>query len=270
MISSENKKFSIEYNTRLNSFTTSNTQYTASLNGKFRTKNVKCPQCKQTAYVDNGYHAVEQSIIKALSLKIKVSQFHCKKCNTYWSTEREIIDKVVMKIKELTKSLMLGCARLGLSFEKAVKLVQEQTGISYSPQYLYELYVNLLGQVKQEKFASASGVYYYDEQFLLVNGERVCRLTLKDAVTGQVIVDKQTADAKKDTIREVLQQALEGLLVDAFIIDMRNEYPELLHELFPNAKIQWCIFHLYKLIWKELRDEYGKSVPLHELYNLSL
>ena len=38
--------------------------------------------------------------------------------------------------------------------------------------------------------------------------------------------------------------------------------------MFPNAKIQWCIFHLDKLIWKELQDEFGKNPPLCQLYNV--
>jgi hypothetical protein len=268
VIMSENKKFSIEYNTRLTGFLTGNSQkYSVSVNGKIRTAKINCQECGSADYVDNGYHAVEDSIITQLGLKILIAQFHCKKCNTFWSTNREIIDKLIIKEKDFVKSLMLGCVRNGLSFENASTVVAERTGVNYSGQYLSELYNGSLDQVKQEKISSASGVYHYDEQFLLVNGEKKCRVTVKDAVTGKVVIDVQTEDAKKETIKQVLQQALEGLPVDVFIIDMRQEYPELLHELFPNAKIQWCIFHLYKLIWKELRDEYGKSIPLHELYN---
>ena len=77
----------------------------------------------------------------------------------------------------------------------------------------------------------------------------------------------QAENAQKETLRKVLSTALEGLPVEAFIVDMNPHYPELLKELFPNVKIQWCVFHLYKRIWKELRDEFGKKVPLVQLYN---
>jgi len=73
---------------------------------------------------------------------------------------------------------------------------------------------------------------------------------------------------QKKTIQKVMQTALEGLPVDVFIVDMNSRYPELIRELFPNAKIQWCIFHLDKLIWKELQDEFGKNPPLCQLYNV--
>lgn len=265
---SENKSFSVEYNTRLTGFTTSSSQgYFASVSGKIRTAKVSCPTCGKAAYVDNGYHAVEDSVITQLGLKILIAQFHCKKCGKRWSTNREVVDELISKEKDFVKSLMLGCTRAGLSFQKASALVTETTGVSYSGQYLGELYVNLLEQVKQEKFLSASGVYHYDEQFLLVNGKEKCRLTIKDAVTGKVIVDAQTEDAQKETIAQALRAGLEGLPVEAFIVDMKRQYPELLKELFPTAKIQWCLFHLYKLIWKELHDEFGKKVPLVQLYN---
>ena len=265
---SENKKLSVEYNTRLTGFTTNSSQgYLTSVSGKIRTVKVSCPSCGKAAYVDNGYHAVEDSVITQLGLKVLISQFCCKSCGKRWSTNREVVDELIRKEKDFVKSLMLGCARAGLSFQKASALVTETTGVKYSPQYLYELYVEQLSQVKQEKFLSASGVYHYDEQFLLVNGEEKCRLTVKDAVTGKVIIDLQAENAQKETIAQVLSNGLEGLPVEAFIVDMNRHYPELLKELFPKVKIQWCVFHLYKLIWKELHDEFGKKVPLMQLYN---
>ena len=48
---------------------------------------------------------------------------------------------------------------------------------------------------------------------------------------------------------------------------MNRIYPELIHKLYPHAKIQWCIFHLHKIIWKELQDEFGKNIPLVQLNN---
>lgn len=204
---SENKKFSIEYNTRLVGFLTKSSQgYLVSTKGKIRTAKVNCP-----------------------------------KCGKRWSTSREAVDELISKEKDFVKSLMLACARAGLSFQKGSALVTETTGVSYSGQYLGELYVNLLKQVKQEKFLTASGVYHYDEQFLVVNGKEKCRLTVKDAVTGKVIVDVQTENAQKETIKQVLSAGLEGLPVEAFIIDMKQMYPELLKELFPNVKVQWCV-----------------------------
>ena len=157
--------------------------------------------------------------------------------------------------------------RQGLSFESATSLVEETVGHSYSPQYLHELYTTALDNVKQEKFYGASGVYNYDEQHLKENGNAVCRLAIKDAVDGKIILDKLTSDAKKETIAKEVSKALGGLPVDAFIVDMNHIYPELIHELYPRAKIQWCIFHLHKIIWKELQEEFGKNIPLVQLNN---
>lgn len=267
MKSSEVKKISVEYNTRLNGFSDGKRCYVASVDGKLKTMHVACPQCGQATYVENGYHAVEDGLIKSLGLRINIAQFFCKKCGVFWSSEREIVDCVIGEFKGFLKSLLLGCARRGLSFESASALVEEKVGKTYSSQYVYELYVEALSRVCREKFVSASGVYHYDEQFLLVNGKESCRMTIKDAVTNKVIIDVYTPDARKETITRVLHTALKGLPVDAFIVDMNPHYPEIFHKHYPRAKIQWCIFHLYKIIWKDLRDEFRKNIPLLQLYN---
>jgi len=264
---SEHKKFSVEYNTILPGFIKGSTHYVASLDGKIKTISVACPKCKQATYVDNGFHQVEDRLIRTLGLNIKIAQFHCKRCSIYWSTERELVDNVIQKHKDFVKSLLLGAARQGLSLENATELVKDTVGTSYSPQYLYELYVKALDQVKQEKFSSASGVYYYDEQFLKENGQETCRLTVKDAVTEKVLLDRRAVNAQYGTIEQALRKALDGLPVEAFIVDMNQQYPGIILKLYPKAKIQWCIFHLDKLIWKELRDEFGKTISLVQLYN---
>ncbi|GEM_PF-6830715 len=267
MKSFEVKNISVEYNTRLSGFGDGKKCYVACVDGKLKTKHVCCPYCGHAVYVENGYHVVEDGLIQALGLPIRVAQFECKKCGTFWSSERELVDHVIEKFKGLIKALLFGCARRGLSFESASRLVAEKIGFSYSPQYGYELYVEALSKVRREKITSASGVYHYDEQFLLENGKEVCRMVIKDAVTNKVIIDVVTPDAQKQTIARVLHTALKGLPVDALIVDMNPHYPELIHELFPKAKIQWCIFHLDKLVWKEFHDEFGKNIPLLQLFN---
>jgi hypothetical protein len=263
-----NNNFSVEYNTRLSSFTGDKPAYLVSLQGKLKLADTVCPSCGHIDYVENGYHNVENSIICSLGLQIKIGQFFCKRCKTFWSSDRGLIDTFIQQEKEFAKSIMLGCVRCGLSLAKAKEIIGKQMGIEYSIQYLSELYISAIDQIKIEKVSSASGVYNYDEQYLLVNGEKVCRLTVKDAVTKKIIFDKQTKDAMKETIKRVLSEELEGLSVEVFIVDMRQMYPEMLRELYPNVKVQWCIFHLYKIIWKEMQDKFGRNIPLLQLYNI--
>lgn len=270
MITTKHKKLSIEYNTRLPGFINGNPLYVASLDGKIRTSCVCCPNCGSRHFVDNGYHAVEDSFIRKLGLRINIAQFQCKKCGNHWSTQRELIDDIIRKEKEFLKSLLLGCARSGLSFQRSCETVKESIGHSYTSQYLHELYTNALGQVKIEHTASASGVYYYDEQFLKENGRAICRLAIRDQVTGKILLDKMDVDASESAIKRALHEALDGLPVEAFTVDMAVKYPGIIKELFPKASIQWCIFHLYKLIWKELKEEFGKNPPLQQLYNVYL
>ncbi len=264
------KNFSVEYNTKLSGFVDGERKYFVSIDGKIKSKNQSCPHCGCVFYVDNGYHLVEDEVIVSLGLKVRVAQFKCKLCFNVWSSERELIDEIINQQNDLIKSLLLGCVRRGLSFENSCKVVEDYVGFSYSPQYLYEIYVNFLDEVKKEKVFEASGIYNYDEQFLIENGEKVCRLTIKDAVTNKIICDERTTDKQKNTIIKLLKSSLKNLPVLAFIFDMDQKYPEIIKEIFPKAKIQWCIFHLYKIIWKEFHDELGKNIPLNQLYNAYL
>lgn len=270
MIETQNNIVSIEYNARLPGFINGNTRYVASIDGKIRTASVCCPNCASCNYVNNGYHAIKDSLVQSLGLNIKISQFECKRCGFRWSTQRELIDRIIAKEKEFVKSVMIGAARMGLSFERSCTLAQDTMSVGYSPQHLYELYVSALDQVKIERAASASGVYYYDEQFLRENGKEVCRLTIRDQVSGQILLDKRDVDAQENTIKRAMHEALDGLPVEAFTIDMATRYPSIIAELYPNAQIQWCIFHLDKLIWKEVTEEFSKNPPLHQLYNAYL
>lgn len=270
MIVTKNNTLSIEYNTRLPGFVTGNTLYIASLDGKIRTSRVSCPGCGSTHHVDNGYHPVEDSFVRVLGLKMNIAQFKCKKCGLLWSTERELIDKVIRAEKEFIKSFMIGCVRSGLSLVDSCVLVRDNVGKAYSPQYLHKLYTDALDCVKLERAASASGVYYYDEQFLKENGREICRLAVRDQITGKILIDKTDVDASETAIKCALRDALDGFPVEAFTVDMAVRYPGIIAELYPRAVIQWCIFHLDKLIWKELTEEFGKNPPLQQLYNVYL
>src|SRR3989338_1846585 len=99
------------------------------------------------------------------------------------------METFIQKKKDFVKFMMLGCVRKGLSLESATCIIGEAAGITDSLQYLDELYIAALNEIKAEKFSNASGIYYSDEQFLKINGKEVCRLAIKDAVTRMVLLD---------------------------------------------------------------------------------
>ena len=266
----KSKKFSIEYNTRLTSFGAGKQSYVILPNGKIKEKSPKCPRCGSSDCRENGYYEITHRIIRELGITANNGQYECKQCGHPFHTDRSLIDNFINSLTDFIKSLLIGCAKLQMSYEASSRIVEEKIGISYCREYVRQLYNEVSAKVIEEWLAETSGVYHYDEQFLTVNGIKVCRLTVKDAVTNKIICDMSTSDAKEDTIKKTLSYHLSGLKVDCFIIDMAPHYPNILHELFPKAKIQWCIFHLDNLIWKELIKTYGRNIPLHELYNVYL
>lgn len=266
----KHKNISVEYNASLTSFGYGNNAFIILPSGKIIEKSPLCPRCRCKNCRKNGYYEIEHRVIRELGIDAKNGQYECKNCGCHFHTNRSLIDSFIDSITDFIKSLLKGCAKCKMTYETASSLVEERIGVSYSGEYVRQLYNEACAQITEERTAEASGVYHYDEQFLLVDGVEVCRLTIKDAVTGKIICDTQTEDAKEETIKKVFRHHLNGLKVDCFILDLASRYLNILHELFPKAKIQWCIFHLYRLIWKELIDDYGRSVPLHELYNVYL
>ena len=264
------KNFSVEYNTRLSSFGAGKRSYVVLPNGKIIEKCPACPVCGSPDCRENGYYIIVHRVLRELGIKVKNGQYECKHCGYSFHTDRSLIDGFISSIMEFIKSLLAGCAKLKMSYDAASQLVKEKVGISYCGEYVRQMYDEAIAQVKEERMEEASGVYHYDEQFLSVNGVEVCRLTIKDAVNDKIVADVQTADAKEETIKRTLSEKLDGLKVECFIIDLARRYPNILQELFPKAKIQWCIFHLNQIIWKDLRDTYGRNIPLHEIYNVYL
>lgn len=261
------KNFSVEYDTRLTSFGAGSLSYLILPNGKILEKFPRCNICGSRDCRENGYYEIVHHIFRELGMVIKNGQYECNRCGNPFHTDRSLIDSFIGSITGFIKSLLMGCAKLKMPYDAASLLVKEKLGISYCGEYVRQIYNEALAAVKEERITEASGVYNYDEQFLSVNGIEVCRLTIKDAVNGKVIADEQTADTKEETIKQTLLKYLFDLPVECFILDLAPRYPNIFHDLFPKAKIQWCIFHLHQLIWREFVYTYGKNIPLHELYN---
>ena len=48
------------------------------------------------------------------------------------------------------------------------------------------------------------------------------------------------------------------------MVDLAMGYPQMLKDIFPNVRVQWCLFHLNKLVVKDFESEkklnrYGKK-----------
>jgi hypothetical protein len=225
-----------------------------------------CPCCNSYGYVvHNGWHGCKAKVVKELGLEIKNGQYWCKKCGCYWSVRCEEVDCFIEQYKQVVTGVVFDLYIKGLSLRNVIDHVQSCLCYSVSHEWVRQVYVEAAEMVEQAKVLETSGVFHYDEQFL----SQGVRITLKDSVTKKVILDQLFNDKRRETIIEALNKALKPYKKVVLIADMDSKYPGVLKELYHGkVEIQWCIFHLYRLIGKEFKQAYkGKSFPLEQLLN---
>jgi uncharacterized protein YcfL len=119
------------------------------------------------------------------------------------------------------------------------------------------------------------GFYGYDEQFLKINGKRAYRVVFYDLTKNKVIYEQIHYRFSKKILQRILKKVFPNAKPKGFVTDMRVEYPSAFRSVFGRkVKLQFCIFHLNKLILKEYADslKIGKSIKwtLTDKYNMYL
>ena len=98
--------------------------------------------------------------------------------------------------------------------------------------------------------SNLSGYYCYDEQYLKIDGKRFYRINLIDSILNKPVRESIVNDLEYDTVKSFIEKAISGIPVHAITTDHRREYKSIMDELKINHQL--CIFHLYKLIGKEI------------------
>jgi len=268
----------LEYDLKLNNFSYSRAvviqkkeslqkqRFCITPKNKFRLETPICPKCNRRA-THNGHYRNRTKLIKELGLEIKYGQYQCK-CGCRWSTRCKEVDNFVEQHKSLIKISVFDLCRRGLSLDNIQDHILNTYSETISKEWTRQLFFEAASEIKQLNITKTSGIFHYDEQVNKINGKEAFRLTIVDAVSKKVILDKTFENAAKETITDVLKSALLPYNVLAFVTDMDLKYPEILKGLYPWCKHQWCIFHLNKLILKEFIDSCGKKIPLTQLYNM--
>lgn len=234
---------------------------------KIRQVSRRCPKCGKTI-VYNGSKKNETKLVRELGLIIKHGQHYCGHCGYRWSIRSEDVDFWIKQQKQIIKNAVTVLCSKKVSLYDVVDVIKKIFCEGISHEWVRQLYIRALKKLRIRRSKKFSGIYHYDEQFLKVNGKKVARITILDAVTRIIILDEKFDAASEKNIIKALRKALKPSEVKVFILDMGTKYPEYLEKAYSkDVKIQWCIFHLYKLISKEFQDEFGKKLSLYQEYN---
>lgn len=279
----------IEYNSRLNNFfgctlvqsqrhksDTSKTQKCFSIDrsGKFHEISPVCPHCNSQWIVNNGNDISKNKVIKELGIVIKRGKFLCKNCGMTWTTHYKDAELFVEQYRQMIYIEVFSLCLKDLSLDDISEHISIMFDDKISYEWVRQIYLKAARAIEKKKVLGASGIFHYDDQFIKINGKRHFRVVVIDAVTNKVIFDETVEDKAIETLKDKLNMKMLPYHKEVFIIDLAKGYPEMLKDLFPGVKIQWCIFHLNKLIvgnfegYKK-KNKQGKIVlPLLEQYNL--
>lgn len=239
---------------------------------KLRLISRECPNCQKPDIIFNGSKQDNRIIVKELGLTLYKGQYVCKKCKATGIVRSEELDKWIEQFKEIIKNTVISLASNKLSFEKTSQHIKDVFGRNISIEWVRQLYNRAIKKLRRSKPKTVSGYFNYDEQHLKRNGKEVARITIVDAITKTIILDKKFEDKTKETITNAIRKALKKYekKIRYFICDMDGKYPAILEELYgKKVKIQWCIFHLFKHINKEFTEGcgYGKAKRKLSLMN---
>ena len=279
----------IEYNSRLNNFFGVRvvpllTQITAqikqekrfslNLSGKFHELCPVCEKCGCNRIDHNGNDLYKNKLITELGVVIKRGKFICKKCGHTWTTRCKDVELFVQQYKELVRTEIFNLCTFDVSLDNITEHIKKMFGKTISHEWVRQIYLDSAEKIEETKVLGSSGIFNYDEQHPKVNGKSCVRIVVIDAVTKNIIFDEIIEDKRIDTLKAKLKIKLLPYKKEAFIVDLAMGYPQMLKDIFPNVRVQWCLFHLNKLVVKDFESEkklnrYGKKVlPLQETYNL--
>lgn len=231
-----------------------------------------CPLCQEPDIIFNGSKKDDRIIVKELGLTLYKGQYICKKCKSTGIVRSEELDEWIKQFKEIIKNTVISLAANKLSFEKTSQHIKDIFGRDISIEWVRQLYNRAIKKLRRSKAKTVSGYFNYDEQHLKRNGKEVVRITIIDAITKTIILDKKFEDKTKETVTKAIKKALKKYekKIKCFICDMDDKYPAILEELYgKEVKLQWCVFHLFKHINKEFTEGcgYGKAKRKLSLMN---
>jgi hypothetical protein len=232
----------------------------------------KCPNCQKPDIIFNGSKQDNRIIVQELGLTLSKGQYLCKNCKTTGIVRSKELDEWIKQFKVMIKNTIISLAANKLSFERISQHIKDIFGKNISIEWVRQIYNRSIKKLRRSKPKKVSGYFNYDEQHLKRNGKEVVRITIIDAITKTIILDKKFEDKTKETIAQAIKKALKKYKeqINCFICDMDDKYPAVLEELYgKEVKLQWCVFHLFKHINKEFTEGcgYGKAKRKLSLMN---
>jgi len=233
-------------------------EYEFTAEGVFRRiKPPACPRCgKQMSHNGyNKYHLLSLAIIK-------LGRYHCRECNINSQEENIFLEKMRLDISGILAGLYQVLRNHDVSYEGISGVMNYL--IPQSRDTISRRFSNSIASVQLPETSSIQ-IIHYDEQHPKAGKSQKYRLTLLNGVTHEVIAEELSDNKSQEVIKPFFKNNLKEVIEKStpiFVVtDLGKGYAELITDVFNgNAILQYCIFHLNKII----ANEFSKQAPMKD------
>lgn len=238
---------------------------------------VSCPCCGKICNYNGSSNKGKHNLSVSSGNFLQKGQQYCPDCDKTIQVENTWLENTISSIKQFIVSQVLSLSD-GKSEDEIVDHFENTMSINISKSTVH----NIISKSNEDleflefDYEIKNHFYAYDEQYLKINGKRAYRLVFFDLKENKIIYEKVHYAFSKKILKRILIEVFGDKTPKGFVVDMKLEYPKAFREIFgKKIKVQFCLFHLNKLILKEYRDvlRIAKKVKwslehYHKLYTL--
>lgn len=233
-------------------------------------KEPKCPYCESKLHRHQKVDFLLNNTVKMKKMTYRCSGSECGRVITpKWSLFIEAGCNYTKAVKQYALELGLIC---NVSYEKMAEIIYWAHGVEISREILYkyrkENFADFVAKIRKqleelrkELKIEFSRVLCYDEQYVLVMGEWMYKLTALDSRTGHVhdfcIATKK--EFNQEFVKKFLESIVKGYKIHTVVTDGHNMYPSVMEELEVHHKL--CNFHKMQAL---LRKILGKLISYNK------
>lgn len=244
--------------------------------GLVHTKRAICPDCGHICHYNGSSNKGRHIFSKSFDSFLRKGQQYCPECKKTIQAENEWLDNMILDFNAL-----LATEIIGLSTSMSEGEIQEHLYLTKSIEISKSQIHRVINKANEDlseiefEYKIEDGFYGYDEQYITINGQRAYRLVFMDLKNDKIIYEETHKYFSKKILQKVLKEVFGDEIPKGFVVDMRLEYPSAFKAVFGRKiKIQYCVFHLNKLILKEYQDSVrvGKKClwTITDYYNMYL
>jgi hypothetical protein len=242
--------------------------------GIIHTKRAECEICGRICHYNGSSNTGKHILSRSNKSFFRKGQQYCLDCEKTIQVENSWIDEIIGSVNQFIASQIISLSE-NLSEDEIASHLETTMSIKISKSTIHRIITKSNEEFEEIEFnyTVKEGFYGYDEQFLKIDGKRAYRIVFYDLQENKVIYERIHYKFSKKILKEILTEVFLDTKPKGFVTDMRLEYPNAFKSVFGRKiKLQFCVFHLNKLILKEYAEslKLGKSVKwtLTDKYNM--